>query len=130
MADRWFRVVYVTGQGYGTMTPEAWDAMSENEREGVDVLELLPDQRSATARYRRLVRATGESEWQDKPRLRWEDTGLVTDGLRLYAPADEPLPEIEVNVPAELVALADIMGRPPLDRTCAEMYALDWYATR
>jgi len=136
MTDRWYRVVRIVGQGYGTMTPEAWDATPEGFRERVHVLELVPDQRSATARYRRLVRATGEGEWQDKSGLHkahgqwWIGRSVTIDGVCLHVLAGAPLPMSEVEIPPELYALADILGRLPPERSRADIRALDWYATQ
>ena len=130
--DKWFRVVRVVGQGYGTLAPEQWDVMPEIYRERMHVLELVSDQRSATATYERLI-TNGDSEWRDKPGLHkahgqwWEDAGTVVDGVRLQVPADMSLPVVEVKIPAILCVLADILEQLPPDRSRAEIRALDWY---
>jgi len=101
MTDRWYRVVYVQDQGYGTMTPKAWSAMPETHRGLVRVLQLCDSQEGATAVYRKLPQ-----EWHSKKHLR------------------------EASIPPELHVLADILGRLPPDRARAEIRALDWYATQ
>ena len=132
VTDNWYRVVKVLGQGYGTVSPEAWAATPESLRERVRVLELVSDQHSATVRYQQLVSAANDNRWHDKPGLHkvhgewWDDGNLVIDGMRLYVPADRPLPVIEVEIPPELYVLVDILSRLPPDRSRAEIRALDW----
>jgi len=127
MTDRWYRVVRVRGQGYATIAPEVWDTTPEAHRGRVQVLQLCDSQEGATAAYRKLPQ-----EWHGKKNLHvahgewWEDSGLTLDGMRLHAPADRPLPVIEVEIPPELHVLADILGRLPPDRARAEIWALDW----
>jgi len=102
MTDNQYRVVRIRGQGLGTMSPERWAATPEVFRERVEVLELVPDQESATARYRQLARATEDGKWQDKLDLCktrgkwWQDIGEIADGMRLFVPADEPIPIIHM----------------------------------
>jgi len=59
MNSEFYRVIYVQGQGYGTMSPSTWFSLPEYARQRVTVLALCDTQAGAVEMFRRLPQ-----DWQ------------------------------------------------------------------
>jgi len=64
MTGSWYRVVYISGCGFGTLSPRVYHTMPAGARKRVRVLALCDTQEGATEMFKRLPQVWTEDTWR------------------------------------------------------------------